>query len=86
LTPDQERALILELIRSNIADFLNPKDIYSNQPPTPSKQIVSEAEMVEFAQTNNSLNLMTAHENDKRYMIQADWWREWCDYTNFDLL
>lgn len=28
---------------------------------------------------------MTANENDKRYMIQADWWREWCDYTNFDL-
>lgn len=28
---------------------------------------------------------MTAQENDKRYLICANWWREWCDYANFDL-
>lgn len=21
---------------------------------------------------------------DKKYLISAQWWREWCDFTNFD--
>lgn len=21
---------------------------------------------------------------DKKYLISATWWREWCDYVNFD--
>jgi hypothetical protein len=41
-----------------------------------------EAEIEKYA---NNLNLMTAQENDKRYLICANWWREWCDYANFDL-
>ena len=41
--------------------------------------------MAKFAKSNVSLNLMTAKENDKRYLISAQWWREWCDYANFDL-
>ena len=47
--------------------------------------IISDQEMSKFSKSNNSLNLMTAVENDKRYMICANWWREWCDYANFDL-
>ena len=31
------------------------------------------------------MNMINAQENDKRYLIAASWWREWCDYTNFDL-
>lgn len=31
------------------------------------------------------MSMINAHENDKRYLISASWWREWCDYTNFDL-
>lgn len=22
---------------------------------------------------------------DKKYIISANWWRQWCDYVNFDL-
>ena len=22
---------------------------------------------------------------DKKYLISAQWWREWCDYVNFDM-
>lgn len=47
--------------------------------------MVSDEEMSKFAKSNNCLNLMTAQENDKRYLISANWWREWCDYANFDL-
>lgn len=47
--------------------------------------IVSDQEMAKFAKPSASLNLMTARENDKRYLVGAQWWREWCDYANFDL-
>ena len=46
---------------------------------------VSDQEMAKFAKSNVSLNLMTAKENGKRYLVGAQWWREWCDYANFDL-
>ena len=23
---------------------------------------------------------------DKKYLIGASWWREWCDYVNFDAI
>jgi len=22
---------------------------------------------------------------DKKYLISANWWREWCDYVDFDI-
>lgn len=33
---------------------------------------------------SNSLSYLGT-ENDKRYLVSACWWQEWCDYTNFDL-
>lgn len=24
--------------------------------------------------------------NEKKYIIDAKWWRKWCDYTSFDVL
>ena len=44
-----------------------------------------DTELAKIAMGNTSLNLVTAVENDKRYLICANWWREWCDYANFDL-
>jgi hypothetical protein len=29
--------------------------------------------------------LINYKENDKCYLISAAWWREWCDYANFNL-
>ena len=23
--------------------------------------------------------------NGRKYLISAQWWRQWCDYVNFDL-
>lgn len=40
---------------------------------------------MEISKIATNLNLTIAQENDKRYLICANWWREWCDYANFDL-
>ena len=48
--------------------------------------MISEVETAKYtAQHFQSMNMMNANENDKRFLIAASWWREWCDYTNFDL-
>jgi len=48
--------------------------------------MVSELEQSKYtAKHFQSLNMINAQENDKRYLISASWWREWCDYTDFNL-
>ena len=27
----------------------------------------------------------TGHPNEKKYIIDAKWWRKWCDFTGFDV-
>ena len=36
-------------------------------------------------QDYQSMSMINAKENERRYLIAASWWRDWCDYTNFDL-
>lgn len=77
--------IILECLRQHIAEYYATKkgSLVIDQAKVSS--MVSDEEMSKFAKSNNCLNLMTAQENDKRYLISANWWREWCDYANFDL-
>jgi hypothetical protein len=76
LTPDQERKIILEGIKENILSFYRQQN--------GGLPILANIDL-EITKIATNLNLMTAHENDKRYLICANWWREWCDYANFDL-
>ena len=24
--------------------------------------------------------------NERKYIVDAKWWRKWCDYTSFDIM
>ena len=76
LTPDQERAIVLQCVRESIENYFFEQNFILTD---------IDAEISKIASGNVSLNLITAKLNDKRYLICANWWREWCDYANFDL-
>ena len=84
LNPDEERNIILEVLKDSIAlHFENLKGQAYEEFRT---SMVSDVETAKYtARHFNSMNMINAQENDRRYLISAAWWREWCDYTNFDL-
>lgn len=84
LSSDQEQNIILQCLKESIAKHF--ESLQGKAYEEFKSSMVSDAETAKYtAQHFQSMNMIDAQENDKRYLIAASWWREWCDYTNFDL-
>lgn len=84
LKPEEERTIIVECLKDSIAQHFENMNHKAYEEFRTS--MVSEADTARYtAQHFNSMNSINCQENDKRYLISATWWREWCDYSNFDL-
>lgn len=84
MTSEQEKNIILQCLKESITKHF--ENLQGKAIEEFKSSIVSEVETAKYtAQYFQSMNMINVNENDKRYIISASWWREWCDYTNFDL-